>query len=198
MSSSWVGQKVRLREIDPADHRTLVGFDRDSAPQVGEYRHWAAHRASGHDAGDDLQVAIETLRGRMLVGSMWVIHAGSRPDRFSYGIGIAPRYQRCGYAADAVSVLLAVMFGQRGYHKCEVIVYGRNLASLALHGSLGFREEGRLRDPELLHGEVKYPVTMGITAAEFAARHPNFTVLSRRGRHWRNRRGRHWRTQHAS
>jgi RimJ/RimL family protein N-acetyltransferase len=191
----WAGRKVRLREIGPADRRTLAGFDRESASQIGGYRHWAAHRSSA--AGDDRQFAIETLRSGILVGSVCVIQAGQAPDRFSYGIGIGARHRCCGYAADAIAVLLAFMFGQRGYRKCEVGVYGRNLASLALHGSLGFREEGRLRDTELQLGEIRYPVTMSITAVEFAALHPDFAasrpqVQSRRGRHWRNRRGRHW------
>ncbi|MGO1053199.1 GNAT family N-acetyltransferase [Crossiella sp. CA198] len=191
------GRQVRLRAITPADRRTLAGFDRDSAAEpatrIGGYRHWAAHRAS---SGDDLQFAIETLRGRILVGSLHVIPAGPHADRFSYGIGIGPRYRRCGYAADAITVLLAIMFG-RGYRGCEVTVYGGNLASLALHGSLGFREQARLRDAELLRGQVKYPVTMHLTAAEFARRHADSRGAgapesARRGRHWRNRRGRHW------
>jgi RimJ/RimL family protein N-acetyltransferase len=136
------------------------------------------------------------LRGGMRVGSC-TIQAGLDPGRFSYGIGIGPQHRCCGYAADAIAVLLAFMFGQRGYRKCEVSIHGGNLASLALHGSLGFREEGRLRDTELLLGQIKYPVTMSITASEFAALHPEFAasrqhVPPRRGRHWRNRRGRHW------
>jgi RimJ/RimL family protein N-acetyltransferase len=195
-SPSLVGRKVRLREIDPADGRTLAGFDRDSSPQVGGYRHWAAHRASFADTRDDLRFAIETLHSRILVGSVSTIQAGPGPGRFSYGIGIGPQYRCCGYAADAVAVLLGFMFGQRGYRKCEVIVHGGNLASLALHGSLGFREEDRLRDTYLLRGEIKYPVTMSITADEFAASHSDSHDLPRRGRHWRNRRGRHWRAHH--
>jgi RimJ/RimL family protein N-acetyltransferase len=191
-SLSWAGRKVRLREISPADRRTLAGFDRDS-PQTGGYRHWAAHRAN---VAGDLQFALETLRSGMLVGSC-TIQAGPASDRFSYGIGIGPQHRGCGYAADGLAVLLGFMFGQRGYRKCEVSIHGGNLASLALHGSLGFREVGRLRDTELLLGQIKYPVTMSITATEFAALHPDFAasrphVLPRRGRHWRNRRGRHW------
>ncbi|WP_433274676.1 GNAT family N-acetyltransferase [Actinosynnema sp. CS-041913] len=195
---------MRLREIGPADHRTLKRFDRDSAggrdPQVGGYRHWAAHRATAVDPGDDRHLAIETLHGRLLVGSMWVLvdPAGSR---FSYGIGIGPQHRRCGYAGDAVTVLLAFMFRQHDYHRCEVSIYGGNFASLSLHGELGFREEGRPRDTELVRGEVRYPVLMGITADEFAAHHPDYAAARGpvgpwRGRHWRTRRrGRHWRTE---
>ncbi|ASO20467.1 hypothetical protein AHOG_14125 [Actinoalloteichus hoggarensis] len=202
---SWVGRKVRLRRIVPADRRTLAGFDRDSArstaSRIGGYRHWAEHRTAPSDSGDDLRFAIETLHGRMLVGSISATQTDATSSRFSYGIGIGPAHRRCGYAGDAITVLLRFMFGRRRYQKCEVSIYGGNLASLSLHSSLGFREEGRPRDTELLPGEVKYPALMGITAHEFAARHGDGAPSSpwdrpRRGRHSRTRRrGRHWRDQ---
>ncbi|MDQ7809499.1 GNAT family N-acetyltransferase [Amycolatopsis sp. A133] len=198
---SWAGWKVRLREVRPADHRALIGFDRDSGPQVGGYRHWATHRGAADGSGDDFHFAIETLHNRTLVGSIW-IQADPASGRFSYGIGIGPPYRRCGYAADAVTVLLAFMFEVRRYHKCEVSINGSNFASLALHGELGFREEGRPRDTELRRGEIRYPVLMGITADRFAEHQPAFLaargpVRPWRGRHWRTpRRGRHWRPEH--
>jgi RimJ/RimL family protein N-acetyltransferase len=197
---SWVGWKVRLREIRPADRRALTGFDRDSGRDVGGYRHWAAHRGRAAGSGDDFHLAIETLHNRTLVGSIWV-QTDPSSGRFSYGIGIGAQHRRCGYAADAVTILLTFMFEQRGYRTCEVCVNGGNFASLALHGELGFREEGRPRDVELLRGEIRYPVLMGITAERFAAHHPTFTaargpVRPWRGRHWRTRRrGRHWRIE---
>jgi RimJ/RimL family protein N-acetyltransferase len=202
---SWAGWKVRLREVRAADRRTLTGFDRDSArvrdPQVGGYRHWATHRSGVAGSGDDFHFAIETLHNRTLVGSVWV-QADPASGRFSYGIGIGPQHRRCGYAADAVTTLLAVMFELRGFRKCEVSVNGGNFASLALHGELGFREEGRMRDTELLRGEIRYPVLMGLTADRFAEHRPAFLaargpVRPSRGRHWRTpRRGRHWRAEH--
>ncbi|MEV6828271.1 GNAT family N-acetyltransferase [Amycolatopsis sp. NPDC051102] len=194
---SWAGWKVRLREVRPADQRTLIGFDRDADARAGGYRHWATHRV----AGDDFHFAIETLHNRTLVGSVW-IQADPASGRFSYGIGIGPQYRRCGYAADAVTILLGVMFELRRYRKCEVSINGANFASLALHGELGFREEGRPRDTELRHGEIRYPVLMGITADRFAEHRPVLgaargPVRPWRGRHWRTpRRGRHWRAEH--
>jgi RimJ/RimL family protein N-acetyltransferase len=198
----WVGWKVRLRAVRATDHRTLVGFDRGSArardPQVGGYRHWATHRES---AADDLHLAIETLHSRTVVGSVW-IRTDPSANQFSYGIGIGAQHRRCGYAADTVAVVLAFMFEQRGYRRCEVSINGSNFASLSLHGELGFHEVGRPRDTELLSGEIKYPVLMGITADQFAAHHPTFAatrgpVRPWRGRHWRTRRrGRHWGTEH--
>ncbi|MFD2491546.1 GNAT family N-acetyltransferase [Amycolatopsis jiangsuensis] len=192
---------MRLREIRAADHRTLAGFDRDSArnndPQVGGYRHWAAHRGDPADSGDDFHFAIEKLRTATLVGSIWV-QADASADRFSYGIGIGVHHRRCGYAADAVATLLAFMFGHRRYRECEVSINGGNFASLALHGDLGFHEEGRPRDTELQCGEVRYPVLMSITADQFAAHHPVLAAARGADRRWRGRhgrirrRGRHW------
>lgn len=183
----------------------MVGFDRDSArthdPQVGGYRHWATHRGDAVGSGDDFHFAIETLHNRTLVGSIW-IQTDPSSGRFCYGLGIGTQHRRCGYAADALTILLVFMFEQRGYRKCEVSINGSNFASLSLHGELGFREQGRPRDTELLRGEIRYPVLMGITADQFAAHHPTVTaargpVRPWRGRHWRTRRrGRHWRTEH--
>jgi RimJ/RimL family protein N-acetyltransferase len=197
--TSWVGRKVRLREIRPADRRTLIGFDRDSDAQTGGYRHWATHRAA--TAGGDFHFAIDTLHSRTLVGSVW-LQTDPTSSWFSYGIGIGAQHRRCGYAGDAAATLLAFMFEQRHYRRCEVSVHGANFASLSLHGALGFREEGRPRDTELLCGEISYPVLMSITADQFAAHHPTFTaargpIRPWRGRHWRTtRRGRHWRTEY--
>ena len=176
MRSGLVGNTVRLREIRPADRRTLMRFDRDSergGQSCGDgYRHWAAHRAHPTTHGDDLHLAIETLRGGVLVGSMCTTQTEPFEGRFSYGIGIGPEHRRHGYADDAISVLLTFMFGYRRYRKCEVGIYGGNLASLALHRKLGFREEHRHRDPEFSCGRAPYLVLMGLTAAEFATFRP--------------------------
>lgn len=189
-ADTWIGRKVRLREVHRADRQALARFDRigQRAPDGG-YRHWAAHRAAA--PADDLELGIETLRGGLLVGSLSTVR--TQPGAFSYGIGIGSWHAGCGYAADALTVLLALMFGQRGYRACEISIHGRNFASQTLHSRIGFREIGRLPDP----GPARYLVLMSITAAEFATRHPGLTLPlpeepSRRGRHWRRLRGRHW------
>lgn len=180
-----LGQKVRLRDVRPEDRRVLSGFDRDA--QVDGYRHGANHRASVTDSVDAFHFAIETVHTRTVVGSIWV-QTDPLSSMFSYGIGIGGPHRRCGYARDAISTLLTTMFDERGYYKCQVSVSGRNFASLALHGDLGFREESRPRDTELVLGQVRYPVLMGIAAPEFAATRPRANA-NRRARHARLRRG---------
>ena len=194
---SWAGRKVRLRAVEASDDRRLIGFDRNSAalrtsPEIGGHRHWALHRTAGTDP-NNAEFAIETVHSRMLVGSMGV-QSDPVSDLFSYSIGIGPLHRRCGYASDAVTVLLTNMFGQ-GFRTCEIAVHSGNLGSLTLHGVLGFHETARVPDTELSRGAVKYIVTMSMTAFEFALRDPTSAGSARpslRGRHWRTRRGRHW------
>ncbi|ANZ40435.1 hypothetical protein BBK82_34890 [Lentzea guizhouensis] len=194
-STTWVGRKVRLREVTPADRTALSRFDvAGHTPLVGGYQHWAAHRAS--TTGEDLELGIVSRRSGLLVGSLSTVRTDS--SRFSYGIGIAPWYGRCGYAADAITVLLALMFGQRGYRECEISIYGNNFASQSLHARLGFWETGRLDDPGLSHGTFRYLVMMTLSATEFWSRHPGIALPMQadrtgRGVHWRRLRGRHWR-----
>lgn len=181
MNPIWSGRRVRLRGIEPEDWRSFMHFDEHSSsarasdrthpPRSAEgYRHWAAHRAAQTTPTDEFQLAIETLREGVLVGSVSTAQADPHAGRFSYGVGIGQEYQRNGYANDAINILLTFMFGERRYHKCEVGIYGFNEASLALHGKLGFQQEGRLREHEFFGGHYHDLVMMGVTAAEFADR----------------------------
>lgn len=177
MTSTWSGLKVRLRGIEAEDWRSFMHFDEHSpnvlhAPRSAEgYRHWAAHRAAQATPTDEFQLAVETRAEGVLVGSISTAQADPRAGRFNYGIGIGQEHQRNGYASEAISILLRFMFDERRYHKCEVGIYGFNQASLALHHKLGFQPEGRLRDHDFFAGHHHDLVLMGVTAAEFAARH---------------------------
>ncbi|WP_371479925.1 GNAT family N-acetyltransferase [Kitasatospora sp. NBC_00315] len=183
MSTFWNGRHVRLRGVEPEDWQTFKRFDEHTEhqrsvdalrpPRSAEgYRVWSAERAKAEPAGDCFMLGIEELRSGRLVGALSTADADPRTGRFHYGIGIGAEHHRKGYAADAVVLLLRYMFGERRYHKCEAGVYGYNEASLALHRRLGFVEEGRLRDHEFFAGRHHDLVVMGMTAQEFAQRHP--------------------------
>jgi len=183
MTSFWTGRKVRLRGVEPEDWQAFRHFDEHSAdmraadmihrPRSAEgYREWAAEQATRKAAGDEFLLAIETLADRTLVGTLSTHRADQRAGRFGYGIAIGHDHQRHGYATDAVIPLLTYMFGERRYHKCEVGIYAFNTASVALHQKIGFQTEGRLRDHEYFAGRHHDLVVMGMTADEFAARHP--------------------------
>jgi RimJ/RimL family protein N-acetyltransferase len=183
MSSFWTGKRIRLRGIEPEDWRAFMAIDTHSEdqrsvdalypPRSAEgYRAYAAEAAVAQPQGDSFRLAIESLDGGGLVGSLSTHGADPRTGRFSYGVGISADHQRRGYASEAIVMLLRFMFGERRYHKCEAGIYVYNDASLALHRKLGFVEEGRLRDHEFFAGRHHDLVMMGMTTPEFAERHP--------------------------
>lgn len=183
MGSFWTGQRVRLRGIEPedwsgfmqldghADHQRSVDMIYPPRSAAG-YRSWAAEQAVASATNDCIRLAIETTDGRELVGSLSTHGVDARAGRFGYGIGIGAAHQRRGYATEAVLLLLRFMFGERRYHKCEARIYAYNVASLELHRSLGFVEEGRLRDHEFFAGRHHDVMVMGMTAVEFGERYP--------------------------
>lgn len=179
--SIWIGERVRLRGVEPEDWEQFHGFDQDSAsvrsadmlhPPRSEAgtREWAEESATKKVSGDEFGLAIENLDGD-LVGHLSTSNADPRAGRFSYGIAIGRAFHRRGYASDAAVLLMRYMFGERRYHKVEADIYAYNEASLALHERLGFQREGVLRDHEFFAGRYVNVVIMGMTADEFAARH---------------------------
>ncbi|BBC37881.1 hypothetical protein SGFS_091750 [Streptomyces graminofaciens] len=182
MSTYWTGKRVRLRGIEPEDWQASMRFDGHAQHQrsgdvlhpprsAESYRVRAAEQAVANPVGDCFRLAIEALDGGEPVGGISTHEADPRAGRFAYGIGVGADHQRRGYASEAVVLLLRFMFGERRYHKCEASVYAFNDASLALHRSLGFVEEGRLRDHEFFAGRHHDVVRFGMTAPEFAERH---------------------------
>lgn len=181
MTSIWIGERVRLRGMEPDDAEQFMGFDADTddkaavsrvwPPQPEErYRAGARERASGRHDPDNLHLAIEALETGELVGSISTADADQGHGRFWYAVHIGRPYQRRGYAGDAVRILLGYMFNERRFHKCETGVYSFNEASVALHRKLGFVEEGRQRDHVYIHGRFHDCILFGMRTEEFPAR----------------------------
>jgi RimJ/RimL family protein N-acetyltransferase len=187
MNSIWVGERVRLRGVEPDDWQGFRRFDEESAdaraadilhpPRSAEgYRRWATEEAQRSVAGDTFRLAIEALEGNTLVGSINTVAPELRAGRFGYGVAIGREFHRRGYAREAITLVLGYMFGERRYQKCEVGIYGFNTGSLALHRGLGFVEEGRLRRHEFFAGGYHDLVLMGLTVEEFTAARSFFPV----------------------
>ncbi|MDK1473079.1 GNAT family protein [Streptomyces sp. 549] len=183
MSDMWTGEKVRLRGVEPEDwedFRDLAEHTVDvrNADLVGpprsqeSFRAWTAERAGRAPEGGTFRLVIESAADRTFAGSVTVGETDSRAGRFKTGIEIAREHRRKGYAAEATGLVLTYMFAEQRCNKCEVEVYAFNDASLALYRSLGFVEEGRLRQHEFFAGDYRDVVLLGITAADHWAAHP--------------------------
>lgn len=183
MGSVWVGERVRLRGVEPEDWEAFGRFEQNSADMrradkiqppwsAARQREFAQNVAVKPVEGDQFNLAIESLEDGALAGTVGTHSIDHRAGRFGYGIAIGGDHKGRGYGSEAVSLLLNFMFGERRFHKCEASVWAFNEPSLAFHRKAGFTEEGRLRDHEFFAGRHHDVVLFGMTATEFAARHP--------------------------
>lgn len=171
-----------MRGVEPEDWEAFHRFDENTDDMrrmdrihpprsAAAQREWARKTAlEGQD--ERVFLAVESLVGSVVAGMMTTSEIDHRAGRFSYGIAIGTGHKGRGYATEAVRLLLTYMFGERRFHKCGTSVWAFNDASIGLHRKLGFTEEGRLRDHEFFAGRHHDVVLFGMTAAEFAARHP--------------------------
>ena len=116
---------------------------------------------------------IEDLEGNT-VGSINAHDVDARMGTFSYGLGIYEPYRRRGYATEAILLLLRFYFLELRMHKCNAGAYSFNEASIGLHRSLGFVEEGRLRDVVYTKGRYFDDVCFGMTREEFLEKYSEF------------------------
>jgi len=177
MDSPWEGALVRLRAPEPGDIEVLLAADEDADGARSGWRVFPprSRRAveqwiDRSDDGDEFRVVIEALSSGEVVGMLNTQECDPAAGTFGYGITVWPWHRRCGYGRDAVIVVLRYLFGERRYQKCTVGILATNEASIALHGSLGFVEEGRVRRAHFRAGALVDEVLFGITVEEFGAR----------------------------
>jgi RimJ/RimL family protein N-acetyltransferase len=111
---------------------------------------------------------IENTAGE-IVGNINTQMSDQRNGTFSFGLGIQREHWRKGYAREAIWLVLRFFFRDLGYQKVNSGVYVFNEASLALHRSLGFVEEGRLRRIIFSDGAYHDEIAFGMTKEEFEA-----------------------------
>ena len=179
-ASIWQGERVRLRAIEPSDWEAYFAWNQDDEqargvsnipfPQSAEaVRQWAQQEAVRKPEGDAFRFVIENETGEV-VGDLTAHNCDARVGSLSYGITIRREHRRCGYAFEAITLVLRYYFRELRYQKATVTVYSFNEASARLHESLGFQLEGRIRRTVFTGGHHCGELVYGITSEEFAAR----------------------------
>ena len=185
-----LGELVRLRPVeardadrlwaslqDPAGGR-LTGMGTNASSTRAEVDAWAA-RAADLPGRYDWAITSAAVRDGELVsddllGEISLDQVDLDLLAANLRLRMMPDYRGRGYGREAISEVLRFAFGDSdeaglGLHRVGLSVMSMNTRARALYESLGFREEGRLRDAYRDGDGWTDAVVMSILAYEFHA-----------------------------
>jgi RimJ/RimL family protein N-acetyltransferase len=176
------GERVVLRRFQPGDVAEFVAYR--SSPAVARYQSWDAPypREEGErfvqaimqdhpdTAGEWFQFAVALRATGQLIGDCAAMPHADDSRQCEIGFTIAPKYQRHGYATEAVRLLLGYLFTARGKHRITACCDPRNTASAALLERLGMRREGHLRQSTWAKGEWTDDLVYALLRDEWQSR----------------------------
>jgi RimJ/RimL family protein N-acetyltransferase len=131
----------KLREYTDTEARSWLQYGMDLPPI--SFEAYSERLESYYDFKDTSQMtmfSIETLAGEY-VGWLNLFANNQRHGVFSFGISVFREYQRNGYAADALRILLRYGFYQLRMQKCNSASIAINEGSIRLHQKLGSRRK---------------------------------------------------------
>jgi RimJ/RimL family protein N-acetyltransferase len=163
------------------DQISLHTLERDDLPFIQAYRnHPEVRRLLGRDRpqnADELDsdfegymssaVNLVVCRDEEPVGFVALFDWAESSGRVRIGYWIAPDHQGNGYASEATELAIDYAFEDRRCHKIVASAQARNDASRGLLESLGFTQEGRLRDHVFLDGKYVDRIMYGLLDSEW-------------------------------
>jgi [ribosomal protein S5]-alanine N-acetyltransferase len=175
-----VGQRVTLREFEPADLdsvHAIVGDPRVTDRLSFNARDRAGATAmltgiierAGHQPRTEyylaVTVTVNVSATPCMVGFARLGLDGVRAAKLGYAVR-ADQWGH-GYATDAARTLLAFGFGQLGLHRVSAAIGPDNAASVAVVDRLGFRYEGRIRHHVHTNGAWRDSLLYSLLENEF-------------------------------
>ncbi len=157
--------RLIIRPLAEADLESFVQYRSD--PEIARYQGWDApfsetkareliESQAGIDLpqkGEWLQLAILLKASGKHIGDL-ALHQLDEPDvEFEIGFTIANRFQRKGFAKEAVAALIESLVRQLGAKRCIATPDRRNLPSIRLLASLGFVQIPEKSWDEFFKGE---------------------------------------------
>jgi RimJ/RimL family protein N-acetyltransferase len=157
--------RLILRRFRASDLDSFVAYRAD--PSVARYQSWENFtREDGmrfieemmaqdpDKAGEWFQIAIELKATGEMIGDCAVHALADAPSEAEIGFTIAPQFQGLGYATEAVTGLLAYLFGPLGKRRVIAITDVRNAASVRVLRRLRFVRDDHPREPTRFKGEL--------------------------------------------
>ena len=110
--------------------------------------------------------AIENLSGDY-IGIIRFNEIDERHGTFEIGLMLWRNYRNKGYGKAAMKIILEYAFNERRLNKCNTDCIDCNAASVYLMKSLGFKQEGNVREAIFFNGKFRNRLLFGLTANEY-------------------------------
>lgn len=133
---------------------SLANFEHTFEKQLGEPSNWFVIEAAGQP-----------------IGWIGLLDPNRRDGTVGLGVGIFdPNYLGKGYGREAIALLLDWAFRIQNWRRVWLSVLADNERAIRAYRALGFVEEARLREHDVVRGELVDEVWMGLLRAEWLAR----------------------------
>jgi len=98
--------------------------------------------------------------GKKVIGTVGLTEINSRSKHASIGIGISPKYWGKGYGKEALKLAVFYGFNNLNLRRLQAITREDNLPTIKIFKSLGFEQEGMLREHYVSFDGNKYNAVM--------------------------------------
>jgi RimJ/RimL family protein N-acetyltransferase len=170
-----LGDRVKLRAMEPSDAEALWRWNHDPevmrwmdagyAQPLVRVTKWLEDRPR-NDYGDAL-FGVEVLSDAKLIGLIRLRDAEPETGCAELDIYLGERdYWGKGYGTDAVRTICRYGFDRMRLHKISLTVVAENHAAHHVYRSVGFSDEGRLRQTFRHAGQWHDKITMGLLEGE--------------------------------
>jgi diamine N-acetyltransferase len=159
------GEKVRLRALEPEDldflfttenntafwevSNTQAPFSRFVLKQYLENSHQDIYEAK------QLRLVVEETTNRQAIGLIDLFDFNPQHKRAGIGVLIHERYQRAGFANEALALLISYCFKTLHLHQLFANITPDNQHSIALFMGHGFKKIGEKKDWLYVNGAFK-------------------------------------------
>ena len=143
------GPFVQAFRDDPA-LGVLIGADED--PTEASVRRFIARQPRLRARGEFLGLAVTDATRRPFLGHVMLHSLEFRHERAELGYWLVPAARGKGIGKRAVELLVEYAFTTLNLHRLEIMTTPDNAAARALAASLGFQQEGIMRQRNLERG----------------------------------------------
>ena len=176
-------ERLLLRPLTPADENDLYKYQ--SLPDVVRYIPWPARTMQQvHDAlinalannrlsdeGDYALLGVVLPSTGHVIGQLSLMYRSKEDQRAEIGYVIHPDFTGQGFATEACSALVTLLFNTGKFHRIVAKIDARNSPSEAVAKKLGFRKEAHMIHEEYFKGEWTDTLIYAILIDEWQSIH---------------------------